>query len=83
MKRNTGHVQAAQKQRLRQKGVIQSKQRENHLAVAIHAGIIHNFMEIKDGRLGINASHGCVRLALSNAKWIYDNIPRGTKVVIY
>ena len=38
---------------------------------------------IKDGRLGINASHGCVRLALSNAKWIYDNIPRGTKVVIY
>ena len=38
---------------------------------------------IKDGRLGINASHGCVRLSLYNAKWIYDNIPRGTKVVIY
>ena len=38
---------------------------------------------IQDGRLGINASHGCVRLSLSNAKWIYDNIPRGTKVVIY
>ncbi|MDO4429147.1 MAG: L,D-transpeptidase family protein, partial [Atopobiaceae bacterium] len=38
---------------------------------------------IQDGRLGINASHGCVRLALSNAKWIYNNIPRGTKVVIY
>src|SRR5699024_9243681 len=36
-----------------------------------------------DGRLGINASHGCVRLALTNAKWIYDNIPVGTKVVIY
>ena len=38
---------------------------------------------IQDGRLGINASHGCVRLSLSNAKWIYDNIPRNTKVVIY
>ncbi len=38
---------------------------------------------IKDGRLGINASHGCVRLSLSNAKWIYDNIPKETKVVIY
>ena len=38
---------------------------------------------IQDGRLGINASHGCVRLSLSNAKWIYDNIPRGTKVYIY
>ena len=38
---------------------------------------------IQDGRLGINASHGCVRLSLANAKWIYDNIPQGTKVVIY
>ena len=38
---------------------------------------------IVDGRLGINASHGCVRLALGNAKWIYQNIPSGTKVVIY
>lgn len=38
---------------------------------------------IQDGRLGINASHGCVRLSLTNAKWIYDNIPKGTKVVVY
>ena len=38
---------------------------------------------IQDGRLGINASHGCVRLSLANAKWIYDNIPSGTKVYIY
>lgn len=38
---------------------------------------------IKDGRLGISASHGCVRLNINNAKWIYNNIPRGTKVVIY
>ncbi|WP_417229670.1 L,D-transpeptidase family protein [Thermophilibacter sp.] len=39
--------------------------------------------QIQDGRLGQNLSHGCVRLALENAKWIYDNIPRGTKVVVY
>lgn len=39
--------------------------------------------QLQDGRLGINASHGCVRLALDQAKWIYDNIPYGTKVVIY
>ena len=37
---------------------------------------------IKDGTLGRNASHGCVRLAIENAKWIYDCIPRGTKVVV-
>lgn len=33
-------------------------------------------------KLGTKASHGCVRLAVENAKWIYDNIPKGTKVVI-
>ena len=38
---------------------------------------------IQDGRLGIAASHGCVRLDISNAKWIYDVIPWGTKVVVY
>lgn len=38
---------------------------------------------IQDGRLGQNLSHGCVRLDINNAKWIYDNIPSGTKVVTY
>lgn len=38
---------------------------------------------IKDGRLGMGVSHGCVRLAIENAKWIYDNIPRSTRIVIY
>ena len=36
-----------------------------------------------DGRLGMALSHGCIRLATQNAKWIYDNIPNGTTVVIY
>ncbi|HJI62406.1 MAG TPA: DUF5011 domain-containing protein [Ruminococcus bromii] len=29
------------------------------------------------------ASQGCVRLAVSDAKWVYDNCPTGTKVSIY
>ena len=33
-------------------------------------------------QLGKQASMGCVRLAVVDAKWIYDNCPRGTKVVI-
>jgi len=33
-------------------------------------------------KLGTKASHGCVRLSLDDAKWIYDNIPRDTVVVI-
>ena len=38
---------------------------------------------VQDGRLGIAASHGCIRLSLANARWIYQNIPRGTKVVVW
>lgn len=33
--------------------------------------------------LGENASLGCVRLTAEDAKWIYDNCKRGTKVVVY
>lgn len=40
------------------------------------------FETAEAAKLGTKASHGCVRLALENAKWIYDNIPRGTTVVI-
>lgn len=36
-----------------------------------------------DGRLGLNISHGCIRMNINSAKWIYDNIPAKTKVVIY
>ena len=38
---------------------------------------------IKDGRLGMKLSHGCVRLDINNAKWIWDNIPSGTTVYVY
>lgn len=38
---------------------------------------------VQDGTLGEAVSHGCVRLATNNAKWIYNNIPTGTTVYIY
>ncbi|MBQ9593784.1 MAG: L,D-transpeptidase family protein, partial [Lachnospiraceae bacterium] len=38
---------------------------------------------LRDGRLGRNLSLGCVRLAIENAKWIYDNVPERSKVVSY
>lgn len=34
-------------------------------------------------KLGTPASHGCVRLTVIDAKWIYDNCDIGTTVVIY
>lgn len=33
--------------------------------------------------LGTVCSHGCVRLNVQDVKWIYDNCPLGTTVVIY
>lgn len=36
-----------------------------------------------DGILGEKRSSGCVRLAVDDAKWIYENIPANTTVVIY
>lgn len=38
---------------------------------------------VQDGRLGVQASHGCVRLAYENAAWIYNNVGDGTTVVVY
>ena len=38
---------------------------------------------IANGRLGANLSHGCVRLALSDAKYIYKHIPYKTTCKIY
>ena len=33
--------------------------------------------------LGRKASHGCVRLSVEDAKWIYQNCPMATKIVVY
>ncbi len=38
---------------------------------------------VKDVRLGMHLSNGCVRLSLDNAKWVYDNVPYSTRVVTY
>ncbi len=33
--------------------------------------------------LGSAASHGCIRLNVRDAKWIYDNVPTGSTIYIY
>lgn len=43
----------------------------------------NNLEYIEYNKLGQGASAGCVRLAVRDAKWIYDNIPAGTTVKIY
>ncbi|WP_246284090.1 L,D-transpeptidase [Gordonia asplenii] len=29
-----------------------------------------------------NASHGCINVSTANGKWVFDNIPRGTPIVV-
>lgn len=40
-------------------------------------------MTFEYNALGERASLGCVRLQAADAKWIYDNCARGTKVTVY
>ncbi|MEN6462699.1 MAG: L,D-transpeptidase [Syntrophomonas sp.] len=42
-----------------------------------------NVITEEANKLGTPASHGCIRLELDNAKWIYENIPAGTPVNIH
>lgn len=48
-----------------------------------HSVLYHKNGTLQDGGVGIPLSHGCVRLEIENAKWIYYNIPAGTHVVVY
>jgi len=34
-------------------------------------------------KLGSPASHGCIRLKLDEAEWLYEKLPLGVKVIIY
>lgn len=47
-----------------------------------HSVLYDKNNNIVDGRLAEKISHGCIRLELDNAKWIYDTIPEGSTIYI-
>ena len=49
----------------------------------IKGGYFFHTILASTSELGHSQSHGCVRLAVPDAQWIYNNINRGTTVVIY
>lgn len=56
-------------------------------SIAFHSVIYHTVstMDLKISsynNLGKRASHGCIRLTVADAKWIYDNVGAGTIVTI-
>jgi hypothetical protein len=49
----------------------------------IYTAVSNTAMKIKSyNMLGQRASHGCIRLSVPDAKWIYDNVGKGTVVSI-
>ncbi|MBW3093178.1 L,D-transpeptidase [Bifidobacterium sp. 82T10] len=42
-----------------------------------------NYIVSEADKLGHPASHGCVRLTVPDAQWLYNQLPEGTKVVIH
>lgn len=55
----------------------------NYLFHSVPMDLQQNVIPEEAEKLGIPVSHGCVRLEVDHAKWLYDNIPRGTTVVIH
>ncbi|WP_418789912.1 L,D-transpeptidase family protein [Phosphitispora sp. TUW77] len=54
--------------------------------VLIHSVPRDNNWQIKQDeheKLGLPASHGCIRLSEEDAKWVFQNIPGGTLVIIH
>ena len=43
----------------------------------------YNISAVEYNKLGSAASHGCIRLNVRDAKWIYDNVPSGSTIYIY
>ncbi len=42
-----------------------------------------NMMMVEYEKLGNPVSHGCIRLKVEEAKWLYEKLPLGVKVLIY
>ncbi len=49
---------------------------------ALHSTLLYYGGGEYDGRVGVNISHGCVRLHPQDINWIADTIPFGTRIYI-
>ena len=51
--------------------------------ILFHSNTVSNTKsKPSNGGLGHRASHGCIRMRVEDVKWIYENCPEGTTVVI-
>lgn len=60
-----------------------STDRRARYCTQIRGGYFFHTILASNGELGHSLSHGCVRLAVNDARWIYNTIPGRTTVVLF
>ena len=55
----------------------------NYLIHSIPVNEKGNIIEDEKKKLGFPASHGCIRISIQDAEWIYKNIPEGSAITIH
>jgi lipoprotein-anchoring transpeptidase ErfK/SrfK len=40
-------------------------------------------LHVSDGRMGVHITDSCIRVDISRAKWVYNNVKKNTTVVVY
>ena len=40
-------------------------------------------LHVSDGRMGVHITASCIRVDISRAKWVYNNVKKNTTVVVY
>ncbi|WP_411678716.1 L,D-transpeptidase [Clostridium thailandense] len=55
----------------------------NYLIHSIPVDEKGNIIEDEKKKIGFPASHGCIRISIQDAEWIYKNIPEGSTVAIH
>lgn len=55
----------------------------NYLIHSIPVNEKGNIIEDEKKKIGFPASHGCIRISIQDAEWIYKNIPEGSLIIIH
>lgn len=70
-------------ERIQEGGLYWVRITDNYLIHSIPRNKENEIIEEEFKKLGIPASHGCVRLKDEYAKWFYETVPTGTLIIIH
>ena len=55
----------------------------NYLIHSIPVDKKGNIIEEEKSKIGNPVSHGCIRISMENSKWVYENVPQGSQIMIH